>query len=422
MLLFVTAVTVALVVSFLCSICEAALLSINHAQVEELDRSGRRAGRILKEFKRRIDTPIAAILIANTIAHTIGASLAGASYSRVFPPATLWLFTLLFTTAVLLFTEIIPKTAGVIHARRLAAPVAYTVSAMNLLLRPIVVVSGLISRAIRGDRDRPVTSLEEIRLLTALGRREGVVGERTAGMILGAAELGELRVGQVMVPRGKVAFLSSARSREENLALIRRSGHSRFPFSPTVELDQVEGIVLAKELHFHLLDHPEGPIAWEKLLRVPLLVPPTKPLNDLLRVFQRRRSHLAMVVNEYGGIDGIVTLEDVLEEIVGEIVDESDGPVGEFKVREDGGLVAPAGMEMRRLCRHLGVAWDPDREGVVSVGGLVARELERIPRRGDRVSWRGMSFQVLAAGRRRPETILILPAPGAEDRAREGKG
>ena len=120
MQVFIAAVSVALIVSFLCSIFESVLLSINHAQVESLAQQGKRSGQLLKEFKRRIDMPIAAILITNTIAHTIGTAVAGATYEDAFNSETLWIFTIVFTTAILLFTEIIPKTLGVTHAKRLA--------------------------------------------------------------------------------------------------------------------------------------------------------------------------------------------------------------------------------------------------------------------------------------------------------------
>jgi len=148
MLILVTAVTVALVVSFLCSIFESVLLSIGPAQVEALASAGKRSGRLLKDFKRRIDVPLAAILIVNTIAHTIGATVAGASYVNVFNEQTLWLFSIVFTTAVLLFTEIIPKTLGVTYAQTLAAPVAYSIHVLTLVLRPLVALAGRISRAL----------------------------------------------------------------------------------------------------------------------------------------------------------------------------------------------------------------------------------------------------------------------------------
>ena len=259
MLVFVTAVSVALVVSFVCSIFESVLLSINHAQVESLAREGKRSGMLLREFKRRIDVPIAAILIINTIAHTIGAAVAGASYEQVFDRSTLWIFSIVFTVAVLLFTEIIPKTLGVTHAARLAGPVAHGIKLLTVCLGPLVRLSEAISSRIRGGKELPVTSVEEIRLLAALGRSEGLVGARTAGIIVGATRLGQLRADDVMLPRQRVVFLTGQASQDEIVATMQQSGYSRFPFTPTRELDDTTGIVLARELLFRLHSNPGAP-------------------------------------------------------------------------------------------------------------------------------------------------------------------
>ena len=176
MLLFVTAVATVLVVSFLCSIFESVLLSLTRPQIEVLAAKRRAAGRLLARFKDRIDIPIAAILILNTAAHTIGAAVAGASYAGVFDANTLWIFSILFTIAVLLLTEIIPKTLGVSHAQKLAVPVAHGIHWLTIVLKPLVALSERVSRLLRREVDLPVTSAEEIRLLAALGRSEGVVG------------------------------------------------------------------------------------------------------------------------------------------------------------------------------------------------------------------------------------------------------
>src|SRR5210317_1378741 len=156
---FLMAVGVALVVSFMCSIFESVLLSMNHAQVEVLVEKGKASGRILKAFKERIDIPISAILITNTAAHTIGTAVAGATYADAFDPETLWIFTLVFTVAVLLLTEIIPKTLGVAYAAKLAKPVAYGIRGLTILLRPLVLVTESISRSLRSDKEAPITSL-----------------------------------------------------------------------------------------------------------------------------------------------------------------------------------------------------------------------------------------------------------------------
>jgi len=421
MLTFAAAVSLALVGSFFCSIMESVLLSIRAADVEALVRNGKRSGRLLKRFKRRIDVPIAAILIVNTVAHTVGAAVAGASYESAFNTETLWLFTIVFTAAILLFTEIIPKTLGVTHAKELASPVAYGIQILSVMLRPLVKLSELISRSLRRDEASPITSVEEIRLLALLGRREGVFGPRTAGIIVGATRLSQLRAHDVMVPRQSVKFLSGERTKAKNLEVVRKTRHSRLPFSTTDELDQVSGIVLAKELFFQLERHPDKEIDWEALMREPLIVPESMHLNSLLRAFQQDRRHMAIVVDEYGDVEGIVTLEDVLEEIVGEIIDESDPDVQEMWPQADGSLEIVASIEMRKVGDHLGFEWFLHGD-ITSAGGLVAELLGRIPVKGDAVDWNGYRLEVLSATQRRAERIRIRPIATQAGPAPEGAG
>jgi len=405
---FIAAVSCALIISFVCSIFESVLLTLDTAKVEALAASGSRAGRLMRRFKARIDVPISAILIVNTVAHTIGAAVAGASYENVFDPATLWIFSLVFTVAVLLFTEIIPKTLGVTHAERLAAPVAYGIEVLIVGLRPLVAVTERISSLLRGKHRRRSTSVEEIRLLAQLGRTEGAVGERTAGIIVGATQLRDLRAEDVMIPRGEVIFLSGQYATRTVIDIIRESRHSRFPFTATDSLDQFDGIVLAKELLLQLEAGDDGdtPIDWSELVREPVVVPEAQPLNMLLRTFQEAHKHMALVVDEYGQCQGIVTIEDVLEEIVGDIVDESDIAQEAFARTADGRLQVRGGLEVRHLAQHLDVVWDP-QEKAHSVNGLVTERLGRLPRTGDRVEWQGHVLEVIAAGERRAETIAI---------------
>ena len=406
MLIFITAVTVVLVVSFLCSIFESVLLSLTRPQIEVIGRQRKRAGRLLAKFKDNMDVPIAAILILNTAAHTIGAAVAGASYENVFDASTLWLFSILFTIAVLLATEIIPKTLGVTYARNLAAPVAYGIRWLTVILRPMVVLSEKISRSIRGDVEVPVTSAEEIRLLASLGRSKGAVGHLTAGMVVGATQLRYMHAHDVLLPRDDVKFLSADMGRDEAMALAQETGHSRFPFSPTRELEDVTGVILAKDMLYWLLSHDEAAIDWDVLTKEPVIVPRSAPLVQLLRTFQESRRHLAIVVDEYGGVDGIVTLEDVLEEIVGDIFDETDLATAEFYETADGDLVVRAHVDLRKLCAKLHVSWDPETEPA-TIGGLVTETLERIPVVGDAIEWNGYQVEVLRADRRHAKLLRI---------------
>jgi len=409
MLLFVTAVSVVLVVSFLCSIFESVLLSLTRPQIEVLLRRDRRAGHLLSGYKDNMDVPIAAILILNTAAHTIGAAVAGASYSNVFAANTLWLFSIIFTIAVLFFTEIIPKTLGVSYATALAAPVAHGIRWLTIALRPMVALSEIISQSLRNDHEIPVTTTEEIRLLALLGRSAGVVGGDTAGMIIGATQLRYLHAHDVVLPRDEVRYLSGEMDRNEAIALVQQSGHSRFPFSPTRDLKDVSGVVLAKDLFHWLLQHEQSVVDWAAILQEPLVVPPSVTLPQLMRTFQDTHRHLAIVIDEYGTVEGIATLEDVIEEVVGDIEDESDLPRVEFHTMADGSLIVRAGVDLRKLCAQLDIAWDPEIEAS-TVGGLVTEELERIPVAGDSISWSDYRIDVLRADRRHAKLLRITKA------------
>lgn len=407
MLLFITAVSVVLVVSFLCSIFESVLLSLTRPQIEVLKQRGKSAGRLLSRFKENMDVPIAAILILNTAAHTIGAAVAGASYENVFDASSLWLFSILFTIAVLFATEIIPKTLGVTYATRLATPVAYGIRWLTLLLKPLVILSEKVSRSLRSDVKMPVTTSEEIRLLAVLGRSKGVVGVHTAGMIVGATQLKYLHAHDVMLPREEVKFLSGDMSRQEAMTLIQESGHSRFPFSTTRDLKDVAGVVLAKELLYWILQHDAEVVDWDSLTKDALIVPPSVPLQQLLRTFQDARRHMAIIVDEYGTVEGLVTLEDVIEEIVGDIFDESDLPTHELHELADGSLIVRARVDLRKLSAKLEIAWDPEIDAS-TIGGFVTETLERIPAVGDIIEWQGYQVEVLRADKRRAKLLRIV--------------
>ncbi|MEM8499327.1 MAG: hemolysin family protein [Pseudomonadota bacterium] len=396
MLVFIAAVTLALLISFLCSIMESVLLTVRNSDVEALARKGQPAGTILRGFKNNMDAPIASILIVNTIAHTIGATVAGASYETAIGADSLWLFSIVFTIAVLLLSEIIPKTLGVAYSRQLAIPVAYSIKFLNLALHPLVFVSERISRMLRSEEETPVTSSEEIRLLAILGRKEGAVAEQTAKMIERSTRLGKTQVRDIMLPRQSITFLSRDMSLEQVLDVVHSSGFSRLPVSSSTELDDLIGVVLAKELLLYLRDSAADATNWINLVREPLVFPEHKTLSKALRKFQDSRSHMAIVVNEYGNVDGIVTLEDVIEEVVGNIYDESDTDADKLKRRLDGSIEVNASAELRDICDYLGIEWQPNNEAK-SVGGQITELMENLPKEGDRVEWQGYRLTVIEA-------------------------
>jgi CBS domain containing-hemolysin-like protein len=225
-------------------------------------------------------------------------------------------------------------------------------------------------------------------------------------MIVGATQLRYMQAHDVMLPREEVHFLSGQMKRDEAKEYVRKTRHSRFPYSPTRDLKDVSGIVLVKDLLTWMLHNDTDEIDWQAVTSETLIVPPNVPLMQLLRTFQDERRHLAVIIDEYGTVEGIVTLEDVLEEIVGDIFDESDLPMREFQELEDGSLIAPARVDLRKLSTRLAIVWDPKIEAS-TIGGLVTEKLERIPRVGDTISWRGYRIEVLRAEKRRATLLRI---------------
>lgn len=405
MLLFVAAVSFSLLFSFLCSLAEATLLSVGNGRVEQLARSGSRAGTLLRRWKQHPDQPIAAILVLNTIANSGGAAIATDQFGQNFPGVSTAWFASAFVVAVLTLTEIVPKTIGVVHANRLAVPMTLIVGVMVVLLAPILRLTQYLSRAITKKPATLTTSLEEIRLLATAGHSQGAFGAITAGLIQNATRLRDTKARDVMVPRHRVAILSGAASTEANLKLIQRSGHSRFPFAPNGELDTVSGVILTKELLFALRERSEPD--WEDLQVPMLIVPESATLNHVLRHFQREKRHMAIVVDEYGTAIGIITLEDVLEEIVGEIEDELDTEETHLLERADGSLLCRGSAEVRKVLARLGI--EEVETSSQTLSGFLAEQTGDVPAAGTHIDFGGYRFLVTKANNRRVERVRVQP-------------
>ncbi len=420
----VIAVASALVISFVCSLCEAALLSVSHAQAQGLGES--RAGRILRRFKTEIDVPISAILILNTTANTIGAAVAGANFVEVYGEDSLWIFSLGITVAILLMSEILPKTLGAVHTERFLVPVVYTVTTLVILFQPAIWIVRKFTRLIRGQ-GTPVTSLEEIRLLAELGRSAGAFDKRTAKMIDGAARLKELCAYDVMVPRTSAVVLSGKKPLSEALFKMQQSGYSRFPYSRSGEADSIDGIVLARDIMKALFDCGIGPsderlsespdAIVEDLLRPTDYVTESTTVEELLRRFQETQNHISIVVDEYGGTEGLVTLEDVLEEIVGEIQDETDARMTFITKRRDGSYMCRGRAETRKV---FDLIEENDEAESVSLGGYLAERLGRVPVVGDEVILGNHVFLVQRASARRAERVVVERLAQEEEVAQPG--
>jgi CBS domain containing-hemolysin-like protein len=319
----IISVSLAIIVSALCSICEAMLYSISASQVEMLKKSGHPSAEHLHHLRADIEKPITAILTLNTIANTIGASVAGAAAAKIFGQENLILFSAVFTLTILIFSEILPKTIGVAYAFKLAPLLTYPLRAMVFILAPILWLSKFITKLLPQKVEDTISS-QEIQTIAALSRQSGDIEENEANIINNILELKEKIVRQVMTPRTVTFSINEHITVGNAMAtLTELSSHSRIPIYSR-EPDNVTGIVMRKDI-LQAAAEGKNKLPLARFKRPAHFVPETAPLHRVFMDFFERRQHLFVVVDEYGTMTGVISMEDVIEEIVGqEIIDESD--------------------------------------------------------------------------------------------------
>lgn len=319
----ILSVSLAIVVSALCSICEAVLYSVSASQVEMLKKSGHTSAEHLQNLRADIDEPITAILTLNTIANTIGASVAGAAAAKLYGVENLLLFSSAFTLTILIFSEILPKTIGVTYAYKLAPFITYPLRAMVFLLKPIVWLCRSITRLLPQRAEESISALE-LQTIATLSRVSGDIEEAEETVINNIIDLKNKIVREVMTPRTVTFSLNEHITVGNAMAMLAEIGsHSRIPIYNR-EPNNVTGIVMRKDI-LQAMAEGKNKLTLARFKHPAHFVPETAPLNRILVDFFDRRQHLFIVVDEYGTMTGIISMEDVLEEIVGmEIIDESD--------------------------------------------------------------------------------------------------
>jgi CBS domain containing-hemolysin-like protein len=318
-------VVLALLFSFLCSISEAVLLSLTPSYIENLAADRPRLARRLARLKiDSIDRSLAAILTLNTIAHTVGAIGAGAKATIVFGSAYFGAFSAAMTLVILFLSEIVPKTIGAVHWRRLAGPTAWFVQGLIWSLYPLILVSESLTRWIARGKTAHVFHRDDLAAMASLGERAGSLGADESRIIRNLLMLKDLTAGDVMTPRPVVMALPENTTIADALAREEMQQFSRVPvFRDTI--DQVTGFVLKDEI---LLEQARG--GSERRLvdlkrELPTVHRDLRLRRLLAFLLERRRAHIALVIDEYVGTEGLVTMEDVVETLLGlEIVDEMD--------------------------------------------------------------------------------------------------
>ncbi len=419
----VVLVLVLLGASFFFSGSETALFSLPRIVVERLKQSsirGRQVAGLLEEPNRLLIT----ILIGNLTANILISLIIGLWVFEALTPSrySVYLGTIVSivasTVVILVFAEVLPKTLAINNAERFALGVAIPLRLFSRLiywpLRVILLLtdSFLLLFGVRKEEAESVVTEEELKTLVAMGVEEGVLKSSERIMIHRIFEFGDTLVRDVYVPRADMVRVKYDITVGQLMEVMRDSGHSRLPvYGKTV--DDIRGIVYAKDL-FPYFWRGQTNIPISLFIRPAYYVPGTKKVIDLLREFQSGHIHMAVVVDEHGGTAGLVTLQDLVEEIVGEIFDEYDIRKKQVERLRDGTLRVDARLRLDDLSEMLGV--NVSRPECDTVGGLIYELLEHVPDRNEYVEHGGFKFVVEDIRNQRIRTVLVSPVPETASR------
>jgi CBS domain containing-hemolysin-like protein len=381
MTMFLAAVAIALAVSFFCSLVEAVLLSLTPSQVARLSERHPSTGAIWRGFKSNIERPIAVILILNTTAHTIGASVAGAQFDELWGDRWIWLFSIGFTLVMLQFTEILPKTLGVQFSQLLAPAIARPLQVAVIVFRPLIAVLHFLNRPFEGRRKagEPATAaLDEIASLAAMARMSKDIGAHQERVIQGAARLSEKRVHDMMIPIEHVVMMSDDLTLPRAIVAAHIDAHTRFPVHEAGNRDRVVGYINFKEMIYFMSTNPRDP-SLKGIMRPITFVDPDASAADLLRIFVDQHEHIAIVRDRAGRSLGLVTLEDLVEELIGDLEDEFDRLPRYSHALSGGTWLFGGGVTMQEVSRCLEGALPA---GTGSLASFIEAESGDTPRGG----------------------------------------
>jgi CBS domain containing-hemolysin-like protein len=402
--------TLCLVATMFFSAAEMAFIAANRPRLRHLAEQGSATAAAYLEAFRHPERVLSTAMMGVTVAHIVAASAATWSLLPTLGGLAPVVVTLVLTPVMLVFGEIIPKAVARAWATslilRLYRPLIWT----SVVLMPFVAVANLVVGltlrlyGLRQADTRAFVSREELKALLQMEPGEAEVTTQEAELIDNIFDLGDTTVREVMVPLVEVAMLPDSASPQDAIALIQERGFSRLPIYRQRETNII-GIVAAMDL----LSRGAEAATLDELKRPPYYVPETKRIDDLLREMQRSRAHMAVVVDEYGGSTGVVTLEDILEQIVGEIHDEHERAPASAERLPDGSYRVAARTNIDEL--NEAFDWTLPKQDYETVAGLVLATLGRVPRAGEMFQIPGYTLTVLEADTRRVTAVKITPTP-----------
>lgn len=345
-IIFCGSIMLAVSVSFCCSLLESALLSLGPSQLAEIRKKKAKRADLCTELRNNVETPLAVILISNTAAHTIGAAVAGAELAFIFGSAWLGVFTLLFTLIMVQYTELLPKTLGVRFNVEIMSVAAPMLNVLGFVFLPFIRLAHYLNRPFEPeDEESKLSATAEISALASMARSTREISSRQEHIIKAAPRLSEQTLDQLMIPKNQISFLSTTQSVIDAINVAHMDFHTRYPVCENGDRNDVVGYVNFKELVAAFRARPET-MKLTDIIRPIAFVSPEDTGADLLERFAVKNEHLAIVRSSKGHTLGLVTMEDIVEELVGDLDDEFDSLSRTFFSPNDGVWVIGGGLQL----------------------------------------------------------------------------
>jgi CBS domain containing-hemolysin-like protein len=401
---------VLLFLSGLFSSAETALTSMNIIKIKQLQNKEKKDAEVLERLMHKTPKILATILIGNNIVNIAATAIATELTFKLISGKNATVFTtVVMTTLILIFGEITPKTYSSHYPEKVAMKLGKPLEILSVVLYPVLkiltTITNFIIKLFGGDikGTKTLVSEEEIKTLVDVGEEAGIIERDEREMINSIFEIGDIEVTEVMIPRIDMIYLEEESTLEETLSVVMKYGYSRIPVIKDT-IDNVVGILYAKDLLIYSKKNSSN-FDILKLIRGAYYVPESKKVSDLLKEMQKEKVHIAIILDEYGGTLGLVTIEDILEEIVGDILDEYDNEIEFIEHLGENSLIVNAKASIEQINEILAV--NLPEEEYESIGGFVFNLLGRVPVKGDEIELGDIKIKVLNVQNRRIKQLEI---------------
>jgi Mg2+/Co2+ transporter CorB len=415
-----------IIVSAFFSGSETGLTTASRARLTELEKRGSKRASMVLKLTAMPERLIGALLLGNSLANITASAVATAALVKVFTETGAVIASIVMTVVILIFAEVMPKTYAIAYPDRVATAVAPLMRIIVAVLGPIVMtVEYIVKKTLMlfgvdtSNVDGILSAHDELRGAIDLHHKEGTFVKKDKDMLGGILDLKDLEVADVMIHRTKMLTIDGSEPMQSIVQQVLKSGNTRLPVWKD-DPENIIGVLHAKNL-FAGIQEMGGDVSKVKLddvLTPPWFVPDTRPLNDQLNAFLRRKNHFALVVDEYGEVQGLITLEDIVEEIVGDIKDEFDAVTTGVRKQKDGSYNIEGTVPVRDLNRSFD--WNLPDEEVTTVAGLVIHEARMIPEQGQIFTFHGFRFEVLKKRKQQLSLINVLKLESIKEEPEQG--